>query len=61
MLRLEGYRETMVTTSVRDSYFDTSHIISSEDNGLRFAFAVTAADGSTDFVDESEYGEIIAV
>ena len=61
MLRLERYRETLLTTSVRDSYFDTNHIISSQDNGLRFAFALTSADGSTDFVDESEYGEIIAV
>ena len=34
--------------------------MSTKDHGLKFAFALTAYDNKTDYVDESEYGEIYA-
>ena len=59
--RLNGYSENLVTTSVKDSYFDHDYEVSTERNGLKFAFALTAYDNNTAYVDESEYGHVSAM
>ena len=45
---------------MRDSYFEEDFVISSQEHGLKFAFALTAYDENVAWVDESEYGEIQA-
>ena len=52
--------ETLVTLSMRDAYFTSDYIMSTETHGLKFAFALTAYDTATEFVDESDYGELSA-
>ena len=59
--RLNRYSENLLTTSVKDSYFDHDYEISTENNGLKFAFALTAYDNNTAYVDESEYGHVTAM
>ena len=43
---------------MRDSYFEDDFVISTQEHGLKFAFALTAYDENVDYIDESEYGEI---
>ena len=50
-----------MTTSVKDSYFDQNYQVSTSKNGLKFAFALTAYDNNTAYVDESEYGHVSAM
>ena len=45
---------------MRDAYFTSDYIMSTETHGLKFAFALTAYDTATEFVDESDYGELSA-
>ena len=62
MHRLNSFGETLVTMSTIDSFFDSSYIVSSEEHGIRFAFALTAYDNNqADYVDESEYGQVSAI
>ena len=46
--------------STRDSYFDSSFIMSTEEHGLKFAFAFTAYDDNVEYEDVSEYGSVKA-
>ena len=58
--RLMNNGETLVTLSMRDSYFNDDFVMSTEEHGLQFAFALTAYDNKVEFVDESEYGYVSA-
>ena len=44
LYRLNYFGETLVTTSMSDSHFDTDFQVTSEQHGLKFAFALTAYD-----------------
>ena len=57
MARLLRYGETVVTMSVRESYFDTNYTFGSED-GLSFAFAITAYDGNRSVTEDPDYGVV---
>ena len=59
MVRLLRYGETVVTMSVRESYFDTNHTFGSED-GIAFAFAITAYDGDRSVTEDPDYGTVKA-
>ena len=61
MHRLSSYGENLVTTSMKDSHFDHDYQVTTENNGIKFAFALTAYDNNTTFVDESEYGHVSAM
>ena len=60
LMRLHQAGETLVTLSMRDSNFNDTYIVSSEEHGLKFAFALTAYDTNYDYVDESDYGSVSA-
>ena len=45
---------------MRDSYFNDEFVMSTEEHGLRFAFALTAYDNQVEYIDESEYGYVSA-
>ena len=59
MHRLIVYGETIVTMSVRDSYYDPDHIFSSDD-GLEFAFAITEYDNNAEPIEDPRYGIVHA-
>ena len=60
LLRLVQNGETLVTLSMRDTYFEDDFVMSSEEHKLKFAFALTAYDENVEYEDESEYGSISA-
>ena len=49
-----------MTLSTRDSFFTEDDVISTSENGVKFAFALTAYDNQVEYVDESEYAYISA-
>ena len=53
------YGETVVTMSVRNSYFNTSYEYGTED-GLQFAFAITAYDGNRSITEDPDIGLVKA-
>ena len=59
MQRLLLYGETVVTMSVRSSHFNTSYQFGSED-GLQFAFAITAYDGNRSITEDPDIGLVKA-
>ena len=61
MHRLSLYGENLVTTSAKDSHYDQDYVISTQKNGIKFAFALTAYDNNVTWVDESEYGTVGAM
>ena len=59
MQRLVLFEETVVTMSVRDSHYTPDFNITSED-GLKFAFAITAYDSNREPIDDPRYGRVVA-
>ena len=45
--------------SVEDSYFNSSYVFSTDD-GLKFAFGITAYDSNQEVIEDPDYGEIKA-
>ena len=56
---LFGLGETKTIRSLDEGYFDTSHVFSSDD-GLRFAYGITAYDSDPEIVEDLDYGEVKA-
>ena len=54
-----NFGDTNVNLSHEDSYFDYKQIWSSED-GLQFAFAITAYDNEQESIEDPHYGELLA-
>ena len=61
MHRLNSFGETLVTMSTIDSFYNSSYVASTEEHDIKFAFALTAYDNQTEFIDQSEYGHISAL
>ena len=59
MQRLSVYGETTVMMSVRDTHYNSSFTITSND-GLKFAVGIIAYDGDPEPIDDPRYGQIIA-
>ena len=59
MQRLIVFGESIVTMSVRDAHYTTNDTISS-DNGLQFAFGLTAYDGNREIIEDPRYGTVNA-
>ena len=59
MQRLVKFEETVVTMSVRDSHYTPDDTITTED-GLKFAFAITAYDSNREPIDDPRYGQVVA-
>ena len=57
--RLLIYGETVVTMSVRDSFFTPDKTFSTE-HGLDFAFALTAYDSNREPIEDPDYGIVRA-
>ena len=54
-----GFGDTLTYRSVEDSYFNSSHVVTS-DQGLKFAFGITAYDSNQEVIEDLDYGEIKA-
>ena len=59
MQRLLVFNETVITMSVTDNAF-TSDFVFSSDQGLRFAFAITAYDDNPESIEDPRYGQVKA-
>lgn len=59
LIKLFNFGEPAIMESVRDSYFDTDHIFSS-DEGLMVAFGLTAYDSNTEPIEDPTYGKLRA-
>ena len=59
MQRLLAFSETIIVNSVRDAYFDTDEIMSSDD-GFSIAFGLTAYDANREPIDDPRYGRVVA-
>ena len=59
MQRLVVFGETVVTMSVKDSFFTPDDTITSEE-GFKLAFGLTAYDSNQEAIDDPRYGRINA-
>lgn len=59
LIKLLEFREPTIMMSVRDSYLDTDFEFTSE-QGLRFAFALTAYDENQEPIEDPSYGQVKA-
>ena len=54
-----GYGDSVTFESIKNSYYNSSYVLSSND-GLQFAFGITAYDSNQEVVEDLDYGEIKA-
>ena len=57
--QLYDFGDTNIFSSTIENNYDSDFIFSSDD-GLQFAFGITAYDGNSPFADDPDYGEIVA-
>ena len=65
LTRLWKFGETVVTLSVKDSYYNMDNIFPDHIEDLKFnsfsiAFGITAYDGTTESIEDPRYGRIFA-
>ena len=57
--KVVGWGDSAVVESREDSYFNSSFVWSS-DEGMQFAFGITAYDGNQEPIDDPDYGSVVA-
>ena len=63
--RLHAYEETVVTSSVKDSYYTEDDVFpddieNMQYNNFQIAFGITAYDGDTESVEDPRFGKLLA-
>ena len=57
--KVTGYADTQIIESKEDSFFDSDYIWSSQD-GMQFAFGITAYDDNEEAIEDLDYGQVVA-
>ena len=63
MERLLAFGDTVVTMSVRNAHFSAADLVNdgfSSDEGMKFAFGITAYDGEQESIEDPRYGTVKA-